>query len=130
MNHLKKLIFYMALPALMLPLIVHANVLDEKLQAYRSMGAADFSAERGKALWISDNSGRSCTQCHGQTPQAVGKHNKTGKAIEPMALSANPKRFTNADKIEKWFLRNCKWTLERECTPQEKGDVLIWLQGE
>jgi len=47
--------------------------------------------------------------------------------IDPMALSVNPERYTDPDKIEKWFLRNCKWTLGRECTAQEKGDVLTYL---
>ncbi|TBR21868.1 MAG: DUF1924 domain-containing protein, partial [Candidatus Nitrosotenuis sp.] len=31
--------------------------------------------------------------------------------------------------VEKWFKRNCKETLERECTPQEKGDFLAYLSG-
>ena len=44
-----------------------------------------------------------------------------------MAPSVNPKRLTDRSKIEKWFKRNCKWTLGRECTPQEKGDILTFL---
>jgi len=55
---------------------------------------------------------------------------KTGKTIEPIAVSANPERFTDVSKTEKWFRRNCKWTLGRECTPQEKGDLLTWLGGQ
>ena len=53
----------------------------------------------------------------------------TGKAIEPLAPSANPKRLTDPEHIEKWFLRNCKWTLGRECTPQEKGDFLVMIRA-
>ncbi|MEA3244387.1 MAG: DUF1924 domain-containing protein, partial [Pseudomonadota bacterium] len=30
-------------------------------------------------------------------------------------------------KIEKWFKRNCKWTLGRECTAQEKADFLAYI---
>lgn len=44
-----------------------------------------------------------------------------------MAASVNPKRYTKMKKINKWFKRNCKWTLGRECTNQEKGDILKYL---
>ena len=40
---------------------------------------------------------------------------------------ANPDRFSDAATTEKWFRRNCNDVLGRECTPQEKGDVLTWL---
>lgn len=57
----------------------------------------------------------------------MGKHSVTGKPIDPLAPAANPERFTNPAKVEKWFKRNCKDVLKRECTPQEKGDVLTYL---
>jgi len=44
-----------------------------------------------------------------------------------MAVSANPQRFTDMEKVEKWFGRNCNSVLGRDCTPQEKGDVATWL---
>jgi hypothetical protein len=53
----------------------------------------------------------------------------TGKAIEPLAPAANPKRFTNPAKVEKWFRRNCNDVLDRACTTQERGDVLAWLRS-
>jgi hypothetical protein len=89
--------------------------------------AETFSAERGAALWTKEVNGQSCTSCHGKTPKSVGKHTKTGKRIEPMAPSVNPKRLTDPAEIEKWFLRNCKSVYGRECTAQEKGDILLWL---
>ena len=46
-----------------------------------------------------------------------------------MAPSVNPKRLTDRTKIEKWFVRNCKWTFGRECTPQEKGDLLSFISS-
>ena len=52
---------------------------------------------------------------------------RAGKVIDPMAPSVNSKRLTDAKKINKWLLRNCKWTFGRECTAQEKGNVLLWL---
>lgn len=95
---------------------------------YRTQGATDFSAKRGAALWNSRFDGRSCTQCHSDDARAGGKHQKTRKPIEPMAPSMNAKRLTDAKQIRKWLKRNCKWTLKRECTAQEKGDVLTWLK--
>jgi hypothetical protein len=40
---------------------------------------------------------------------------------------SNPERFTDQTKAEKWFKRNCNDVLARECTAQEKADVLSWL---
>ena len=37
--------------------------------------------------------------------------------------------FTDTAKIEKWFKRNCKDVLERECSAAEKADVLSYLMG-
>ena len=37
--------------------------------------------------------------------------------------------YTDPEHIEKWFTRNCKWTLGRECTPQEKGDFLLMIRS-
>ena len=41
---------------------------------------------------------------------------RAGKAIDPMAVSATPTRFSDFAKTEKWFTRNCKTVLGRECT--------------
>jgi hypothetical protein len=57
----------------------------------------------------------------------VGRHAKTGKTIAPLAPAANPERFTSLSQSEKWFKRNCNDVLARECTAQEKGDVLAYL---
>jgi hypothetical protein len=52
---------------------------------------------------------------------------RTGKSIAPLAPAVNPERFADAATAEKWFRRNCNDVVGRECTPQEKGDVLTWL---
>ncbi|MBA1331752.1 cytochrome C, partial [Candidatus Endoriftia persephone str. Guaymas] len=26
--------------------------------------------------------------------------------------------------------RNCRWTFGRDCTPQEKGDLMLFIQGQ
>lgn len=107
---------------------------DERLDRYRELGAGPFNPESGRALWISSNSpkpgeaARSCTDCHGTDLSLAGKHKRTGKRIEPMSPAVNPQRLTDDRKIEKWFKRNCKWTLGRECTAQEKGDLILFIQ--
>ncbi len=90
-----------------------------------------FSADRGRVFWTSSHTGgnpetRSCTACHTQDPRAIGQ-TRAGKSIQPMAVSRNPERFTDAHKVEQWFTRNCKTVLGRECTPIEKGDVITYL---
>ncbi len=111
-----------------------ADAVTERLVAYQSEGATDFSAERGKEMWVEEFSqpnnkkSRSCANCHTDDPTVVGKHLRTGKRIEPLAPSINPERLTSSKDIEKWFTRNCKWTVGRTCTAQEKGDVLTYLR--
>ena len=91
-------------------------------------GFSGFSAERGKAFFNSVQAKDwSCASCHTETPGARGQHATTGKPIEPLAPTANPERFTRADKVEKWFKRNCNDVLGRACTAREKGDVLTYL---
>ena len=102
----------------------------EHLDSYRQQGVVQVDPERGMQLWYAITGERSCTSCHGERPVDAGKHVKTGKAIEPMAPSVNPARYRSARKIEKWFLRNCKWTLGRECSTQEKADILTWLASQ
>lgn len=113
-----------------LSITAQADVITDRLAQYRAEGAGYFVASQGKEIWFADHEGRNCTQCHGETLTMTGKHIKTGKLIEPMAPSINPERLTNADTIEKWFLRNCKWTIGRACTPQEKGNILVWLKAQ
>lgn len=111
----------------------HAGAMEDLLARYKSEGAGEFSAERGAAMWTQlardPESGKeiSCATCHMQDLRKPGKHEKTGKLIEPLAPSANPKRLTDVAHIEKWFTRNCKGTWGRLCTPQEKGDFLMFM---
>jgi hypothetical protein len=96
-------------------------------------GFAGFSAKAGKAFWAASHAGGkpdtpSCTTCHTRDPKASGQ-TRAGKTIDPMAVSANPARFTDAEKVNKWFGRNCTTVLGRECTAQEKGDIITYLSG-
>jgi len=89
---------------------------------------AGFSAQRG-ALFFRSTHGNdwSCASCHTPDPAATGRHARTGESVQPLAPAANPNRFTDLAKVEKWFRRNCNDVLGRECTAQEKGDVLAFL---
>ncbi len=82
-------------------------------------GKAFFNAKHGKDL--------SCASCHNSNPVTQGKHSSTGKVIEPLAPSANPKAFTDSAKTNKWFRRNCNDVVGRECSAQEKADFLAYL---
>lgn len=84
--------------------------------------------EAGRAFFQARHGGEwSCASCHGTPPTAQGKHASTGKAIAPLAPAFNPKAFTETATVDKWFRRNCRDVAGRECTPQEKADVLAWL---
>ncbi|HEX4944760.1 MAG TPA: DUF1924 domain-containing protein [Usitatibacteraceae bacterium] len=89
---------------------------------------AGLSADRGRQFFSATHGKDwSCSTCHTANPAAAGKHATTGKAITPLAPSANPERFTSAAKVDKWFKRNCNDVAGRACTAQEKGDILAWL---
>jgi len=110
------------------------DVVNALLKGYEGQGASKFSAAKAEAMWTQQfpdaktGEKRKCSLCHTEDLRRVGKQAVTGKLIEPLAPSANPKRLTDPEHIEKWFLRNCKWTLGRECTPQEKGDFLAMIR--
>lgn len=113
-----------------------AGTVDELLQEYRQQGAGDFSAKAGEAMWTKDfqpkgtDKPRRCSTCHTADLRQDGKHAQTGKRIRPLAPSISARRLTNKAKVRKWFKRNCKWTLGRECTPQEKGDFLSYMRSQ
>lgn len=107
-----------------------SDVVTQMLVELRSQSSEAFTAQAGRAVWFRTQNDRSCTSCHTEVVTGSGRHERTGKLIEPMAPSVNPERLTQRKKIDKWFLRNCKWTFRRECTAQEKGDVLVWLMAQ
>lgn len=112
------------------------DAVADALANYKTQGAAAFDAQAGARRWTENftdaETGKSinCASCHKQDLRQTGQHIRTLKPVEPMAPSANPQRLTDVKKIEKWFLRNCKGTWGRECTPQEKGDFLVYIQSQ
>jgi len=97
-------------------------------EARQADGAFAASPARGEA-WFQARHGRewSCSTCHTPDPAGRGKHAVTGKPIEPMAPVANPERLTSDRSVDKWFRRNCRDVVGRECTPAEKADVIAYL---
>ena len=88
-------------------------------KALSSRGEQFFNAKHGKE-W-------SCATCHEAPPNHDTKHIVTGKVIKPLSPNSNASRFSDLAKVEKWFKRNCNDVLARECSAQEKADVLSWL---
>jgi len=128
-----KLASLLACVAIALPLAASANPI---LDGYKAQAKAenpafkDFSAEAGRKLYTTPGPSQlACASCHTDSPKNEGKHAKTNKAIDPMAPSVNPQRFTDAAKVEKWFKRNCNDALARACTTQEKGDFVAYMMS-
>ena len=108
-----------------------SNTVNNLLQNYEKQGANTADAEQGKQLWqktFNNNGERSCASCHTNDLTQNGKHIKTKKDIKPMSPSVNPERLTDSKKVNKWFKRNCKWTYGRECTAQEKSNILVYIE--
>ena len=106
------------------------NFLDTFAQESKAQNPSfkGFSAKGGEAFYKNKHGGDwSCSSCHTDNPSAEGKHAVTGKVIQPLSPNANPSRFTDAAKVNKWFKRNCNDVLKRECTPEEKGNLLTYL---
>jgi len=112
----------------------HADkaTVNRLLQDYASQGAGTADAAQGKQFWqktFNDKGKRSCSDCHTRNLTVNGKHIRTNKLIKPMSPSVNSERLSDARKVNKWFKRNCKWTLGRECSAQEKADILVYIQN-
>lgn len=123
--------------AVMIPVLAFAGAAQKPvLDAYavqakaEQAGFAGFSAERGKAFFLAKHDASaetpSCTTCHTNDPTKPGQ-TRAGKDLAPMAVSKTPDRFTDAEKVEKWFTRNCQSVVGRACTAQEKGDFITFM---
>jgi cytochrome c peroxidase len=125
-----------ALCLLLASMAAHAETPQQIRQGYAAQAVASqagFSpaAKRGETLFgqrFSNNSKMpACTSCHTDKPLSAGEHAVTGKTIKPLAVAANNERFTNPEKVEKWFGRNCKEVIGRPCTPAEKADFVTYM---
>lgn len=109
------------------------KVISQILKGYKKEGGKNFNAKKGSQMWaktfIVRNKKKKCAACHHIDITKSGTHNRSGKYIDPMAAWTQPSRYTDVKKVEKWFKQNCKATWGRECTPQEKGDFLMFLRA-
>ncbi|OHC71360.1 MAG: hypothetical protein A2045_17095 [Rhodocyclales bacterium GWA2_65_20] len=108
-----------------------AAMLQDYVAAVRKSDPAFTPAvSRGEALFRKEHAGQagraSCAACHTDDPKKEGR-TRAHKAIAPLAPAANPERFTDTAKTEKWFGRNCQDVVGRACTPAEKADFVTWL---
>ena len=121
---------------LLISIAAQAETPQQIRQIYATEAAAQQagftpSAKRGETLFrqrfaLNDKM-PACTSCHTDNPANAGQHAVTGKSIRPIAVAANPERFTDPAKVEKWFGRNCKEVLGRACTPAEKADFVTYM---
>jgi hypothetical protein len=104
------------------------NLLDTYKTQAKAAGVAAGDAARGQSFFNSTHGNEwKCASCHGALPTGKGEHAITHKVIEPLAPGFNAQRFSDLAKADKWFRRNCKDVLARECSAAEKADVLAWL---
>ena len=104
--------------------------IQSELKRFESAAGQRGDAQKGFEFFTRQHANDwSCSTCHLNPPNRVGKHDVTGKRIEPLAPAANPSRFTDSQEVDKWFKRNCKDVLNRECSAIEKADVLAYLKG-
>jgi hypothetical protein len=106
------------------------TTIAQQLAHWSARAGTPGDAGRGRVFFNGKHGGEwSCASCHGASPTGAGRHANTGKAIDPLAPAFNPKAFTDSARVEKWFRRNCKDVLVRECSAAEKADVLAYLNG-
>lgn len=102
-----------------------------RAEAARQVAGFQPDARRGAEFFarrfvVSDKM-PSCASCHMEKPTQAGRHVVTDKAIKPLAPAANGERFTELVKAEKWFGRNCKEVVGRECNAAEKADFVAYM---
>ncbi len=134
---MRKLLVILSLIIFIPAMAVNAGPRENILAEFAAQAKADdagftgFDADRGKELYLANfTTGKpetpSCTSCHSTSATNAGE-TRAGKPIDPMAVSKTPDRFSDPKKVAKWFRRNCKSVLGRECTALEKGDFTTYM---
>lgn len=99
-----------------------------QLERFSAAAGRQGNAEDGQKFFLKKHGKDwACASCHGESATQSGRHAATGKVLEPLAPAFNPKSLTDAAKVDKWFKRNCKDVLDRECRAAEKADIIAWL---
>jgi hypothetical protein len=101
-----------------------------QLARFAAEAARPGQADAGRAFFTRTHGGKwSCASCHRERPTVPGQHAVSGKTLDPLAPAANAHAFTEQARVDKWFRRNCKDVVGRECSAGEKADVLAYLVG-
>ncbi len=120
----------------LLPSLASADTAQDLLGGYSRAAASAQpgfvpSAARGEAFFMQRRSVQAdmpnCAACHTADPRTEGRHVITGKLMKPLSPLANEARFTRAAKVEKWFGRNCREVVGRDCSAAEKADLIRFL---
>jgi cytochrome b len=102
------------------------------IDGYAAAGGANFSADAGKALFQGQPYRRQCRHAvvhhvphdrsrrKSATPARARRSRRWPRPCRPTGSPTRP-------RSRKWFGRNCNTVLGRECTAQEKGDILTYL---
>ena len=98
---------------------------------YSLFAKSTLSAEEGKKFYNEKQMVKgkelACATCHTDNPAAMGKHNETGKAIQPMSPNTNPKRFSNVNESAKGFTKHCKQVYGKDCSAKDKGNFITYV---
>ena len=130
----KLLIGFLILITQVSSIVADEATVNTLMKSYQLQGAKTGNALRGEQFWNKTFSGkapfteRSCKSCHTANLKNKGEHIRTRKTLEPMAPSINKSSLTKVKKVNKWFKRNCKWTIGKECSAQEKADILAFIK--
>lgn len=120
----------------LLPSLASADTPQDLLAGYSRDAAVAQpgfapSAARGEAFFSQRRNVTermpNCAACHTADPRGEGRHVITGKVLKPLSPLANAARFTRAAKVEKWFGRNCREVVGRDCSAAEKADLIRFL---
>lgn len=117
-------------------LAVYAAKAKVEFKEEKGRGTASdkpFTAEDGRKFYLVRRTWQSgdftCSGCHTEDPKKEGKHIKTKMPIKPLAPSANPERFVDANIVEANFTAHCMDLHERDCTAYEKGNLITYLKS-
>lgn len=126
----------------------------EALARSEDSSFAGFSAERGRAFYfarhpLSGPGDASCSSCHLEDPRQGFRAHRAPvlcrachvinddehpdpehakkRHMGAFAPGANPERFNDWERVERYFAVNCRLLLRRNCSAREKGDLITWL---
>lgn len=134
--NIPSLTWVLAAALALLPSLASADTPQDLLAGYSRAAAIAQpgfapSAARGEAFFNQRRTVQAdmpnCAACHTADPRSEGRHVITGKLLKPLSPLANAARFTRAAKVEKWFGRNCREVVGRDCSAAEKADLIRFL---